>query len=162
MKILTRELLATLSAEAAASARRRKNLNLHPQLSDPIQRLCNAFEPGTYVRPHRHPEAGRWELFVVLSGAATVLCFADDGTVGARIELSVAGPNFGVEIPAGAWHTIASCAPGTVLFEVKPGPYTALTDKDFAAWAPAEGEAVCARFENWYRVARPGDRPPAL
>jgi cupin fold WbuC family metalloprotein len=162
MKLLTRDRIRALSAEAAASVRRRKNLNLHTELTDPVQRLCNAFEPGTYVRPHRHPDANRWELFVALTGSAVVLTFEDDGTVCERLILSAAGPSIGVEIPAGTWHTLASGAAGTVLFEVKPGPYEPLTDKDFARWAPAEGDPRCPAFERWYREARPGDRPPPL
>ncbi|MEK7261899.1 MAG: WbuC family cupin fold metalloprotein, partial [Pseudomonadota bacterium] len=75
MKRLTADILIALRAEAAASPRRRKNFNLHASPDDPIQRLCNAFEPGTYVRPHRHAAGGVWELFLVLSGAAAVLTF---------------------------------------------------------------------------------------
>lgn len=162
MKRLTRDDICTLSAHAAASERRRQNLNLHTDLADPVQRLCNAFEPGTYVRPHRHVAADRWELFIALSGSVWVLTFADDGTVRERVTVSATGPVIAVEIPAGTWHALAAEAAGTVLFEVKPGPYAALTDKDFAPWAPAEGDPRCAAFERWYREARPGDRPPPL
>jgi cupin fold WbuC family metalloprotein len=162
VKLLTRDRIRELSAEAATLPRRRKNLNLHAELADPIQRLCNAFEPGTYVRPHRHPDANRWELFVALTGSVVVLTFEDNGTVRERVTLSAAGPGIAVEIPAGTWHTLAADAAGTVLFEVKPGPYEPLTDKDFALWAPAEGDPRCAAFERWYREARPGDHPPPL
>ncbi|UCH53693.1 MAG: WbuC family cupin fold metalloprotein [Pseudomonadota bacterium] len=162
MRILTQDQLAKLSAEAASSARRRKNLNLHPQLSDPIQRLCNAFEPGTYVRPHRHAGSDRWELFMALMGAAVVLTFDDAGVVRERVVIAANGANRGIEIPAGAWHALAALTVGTVLFEVKPGPYSPLTDKDFAPWAPPENEASCSQFERWYRNAQPGDRPPAM
>jgi hypothetical protein len=47
-----------------------------------------------------------------------------------------------------------------VLFEVKPGPYEPLNDKDFATWAPAEGDPAAAAFVDWYRRAMPGERPP--
>ncbi len=160
MKLITHELLRGLSAQAAAAPRRRMNHNLHSDLADPVQRLCNAFEPGTYVRAHRHAQADRWELFVVLSGAAVVLVFDERGTVRSRVLLTAAGPTYGIELPAGCWHALAALATGTVLFEVKPGPYEALSDKDFAPWAPPEGDAACARFEQWYRAARVGDRPP--
>ena len=63
MKRLTADILIALRAEAAASPRRRKNFNLHASPDDPIQRLCNAFEPGTYVRPHRH--AAGWRMGIV-------------------------------------------------------------------------------------------------
>lgn len=41
-------LLDSLSEKARSSARKRMNFNLHPGLSDPVQRLCMAIEPGTY------------------------------------------------------------------------------------------------------------------
>jgi len=161
LKLVDDVLLDGLSRGAAGRARRRLNHNLHPALDDPVQRLCNAFEPGTYVRAHRHPQAGRWELFLALRGRAAVLVFDADGKVDRRIVLDAGGPVRGVELSAGSWHTVVSLDSGTVLFEVKPGPYEALTDKDFAPWAPSEGEPAASRFEAWYRDAVPGERPPA-
>jgi cupin fold WbuC family metalloprotein len=152
--------LERLSARAAASPRLRINDNLHPALEDPVQRLCNAMEPGTYVRPHRHLEPGKWELFVVLSGAAAVLEFDDSGLVTQRTELRGGGPVLAVEIAEATWHTIVALEPGTVLFEVKRGPYLPLSDKDFAPWAPAEGEPQVPRFLHWLLQAAPGGRPP--
>lgn len=161
VKIIDAGMLGHLSEAARRSQRLRHNHNLHPTLEDPVQRLCNAFEPGTYVRPHRHPQAERWELFVVLRGAAAVLMFDEGGAVTARIELAAEGPTLGVEIPPLAWHAIVAMRPGTVLFEVKPGPYSAADDKEFAQWAPDEVQQVAAQeFERWYRQASAGARPP--
>ena len=42
------------------------------------------------------------------------------------------------DIRAGVWHTLVAMETGTVIFEVKPGPYSPLTDKDFARGAPDE------------------------
>lgn len=158
MRAVTRTELAALSAAARDSARRRQNLNLHPALTDPVQRLLNAFEPGTYVRPHRHDAPGKWELFARLAGRAVVLGFDADGRVTDRIELDDA--RLLVEIPAGAWHTLAALEPGTVLLEVKPGPYVPLAPEGFAPWAPAEGTPQAVALERWFRVARPGERLP--
>lgn len=154
--------LEALTEQARAAPRRRKNYNLHEQLDDPIQRLCNAFEPGTYVRPHRHPQAGRWELFTVIRGSVGILLFEEGGRVVERIHLGDQGPHYIVEIPDNTWHTVFSLKPGSVLFEVKHGPYEALSDKDFAAWAPPEGDPQVEAFLNWFTEARIGDRPPAL
>jgi len=153
---VTSGLLDDLSRRAAAAARRRMNHNLHPTLSDPIQRLLNAFEPGTYVRPHRHAGSGRWELFVCLRGRAAVLAFDGDSTVTARADLDAAGPTLAVEAAAGVCHTVVSLAPGTVMLEVKPGPYVALTDKDFAPWAPAEGDPACPAMVAFFERAAIG------
>lgn len=160
MKRIDLEALDRLSSTARELPRRRKNLNLHAELGDPVQRLCNALEPGTYVRPHRHHGEGRWELFVALRGAAAVLGFDDRGRVCERIEIAAGGPVFGVEIPEATWHGLAALVPGTVLFEVKRGPYLALTDKDFARWAPEEGAPATAGWVRWFEQAQIGESPP--
>ena len=148
---------------AARSAERgRVHYNLHPRLEDPVQRMCVAMEPGSYFRPHRHAAGGRWELFIALRGGAAVLIFDDSGRVLDRAELSCGGETVLVEIPPGAWHTLVVLHPGTVLFESKPGPYSPLSDKDFAAWAPEEGSPFAPRFEDWFRSAATGDPPPDL
>lgn len=159
-KLITTDDLRALSQEAQAAPRRRMNRNLHVALADPVQRLFNAFEPGTYVRPHRHAYGDRWELFLVVSGKAAVLTFDDGGKVTERFELDAAGPLRLVEIAAGAWHTVASLAPGTVLFEVKPGPYAPPAEKKVADWAPAEGAPRAAALESWFRSAQVGATPP--
>lgn len=153
MKTLNVAQLAQLSAEAQAAPRRRKNLNLHDQLEDPIQRLCNALEPGTYIRPHRHPD-GVWETFVLLSGACSILLFDAEGRVEQRVDLEIGG-TVAAEIPAGAWHGVTAGQPGTVVLEVKPGPYV---PGSFAPWAPEEGAPDAARCLRWLETARPGQR----
>lgn len=155
MKYITPEDLDALSELARVAERRRKNLNLHPSLDDPVQRLLNALEPGTYVRPHRHADSGRWELFVRLRGRAVVLAFNGDGVVVERQELSSTAPV--IEIPAGTWHTVAALESGTVLLEVKQGPYMPGTPGDFAPWAPPEGSAEAGVLEQWFRYARTGE-----
>lgn len=161
MKRITRQQLETLSRQAAESARGRANWNLHPSLADPTQRFCNAMEPGTYVRPHRHQAPGRWELFLALTGEAQVVTFSEKGGLLARVTIGADGPDYGIEIPEGVWHTVASLQPGTVLFELKPGPYIPLTDKDFAPWAPTEGHSTCPQFERWFRDGPLESFPPS-
>jgi len=160
MKLIDADTLHSLSARAQQAPRRRANHNLHPSLDDAVQRMCNAVEPGSYVRPHCHPEANKWEFFAVLTGAAVVLTFDAQGKVTERAELHAGGPVYAVEIPPGTWHTLAALESGTVLLEVKQGPYAPLTDKDFASWAPREGEAAAVGLEAWFRSARAGEKPP--
>ncbi len=148
--------MTELDREAALSPRRRLNHNLHPQLDDPVQRFFNAMQPGTYVRPHRHTDPARWELFLILRGEVAVLLFDDQGRVQERHELAAAGDLIGIEIPPGAWHTLVAKQP-SVLFELKQGPYNPLSDKDFAPWAPAEGEALSAPCEAWFQRAQQGE-----
>jgi len=160
MKHITKQVLDGLSAEAVQSPRKRAHHNLHAMLTDPVQRLCVAIEPGTYVRPHRHADPLTWEVFLMLRGSAVFLSFDDSGRVTEQLVLAVGGPVHAVEIPAGAWHTIASLEAGSVFFEMKLGPYKAPLATNSAAWAPAEGDTECVRFEAWYRTAQVGDKPP--
>jgi len=160
MKRISRQDIESLVKKAKASPRLRQNHNLHPGLDDPVQRLYNAIEPGSYVRPHRHLDAGRWELFLVLSGAVAILTFDEQGAVTGRLDIQAGGPNFGAEIPSGTWHTVVSLKSGTVLFEFKPGPYVPVSDKDFASWAPEEGNPACCRWVSWFQRTRQGDQFP--
>jgi cupin fold WbuC family metalloprotein len=89
-----------------------------------------------------------------------VVTFGDDARLLARVTIGAEGPEYGVEIPVGVWHAVASVQHGTVLFELKPGPYVPLTDKDFAPWAPAEGRSACGDFERWFREGAIGSYPP--
>lgn len=56
MKLIDQALVASLHAKAKVAPRLRTHHNLHPTHEDAIQRMCMAMEPGTYVRPHRHPD----------------------------------------------------------------------------------------------------------
>jgi cupin fold WbuC family metalloprotein len=146
MVTIDRELLSKVSSEAKTSARLRKNYNFHSDYADPTNRMLNAFEPGTYVRPHKHESPDKWEVFVVLTGRALILRFNREGEIIERIVLDQAQGVYGVELPPREWHTVLSLAPGTVLYEVKPGPYAPIDDKNFAPWAPEEGSPEVAAY----------------
>jgi cupin fold WbuC family metalloprotein len=130
-----------LTAAARASGRRRKNLDFHAVASHPAQRLLNAVEPHSYIRPHRHLEPLKDETFVVLRGAFGLVLFDEAGNVTAARVLLPEGEAVGAHVPARTYHCLVSLAPGSVFFEAKAGPYEAATDKDFPAWAPREGAA---------------------
>lgn len=157
-KVVNGERLDRLTSRALGNPRRRANDNIHPRLEDPVQRLLNAIEPGSYIRPHRHTEPPKWELFILLQGSAAVLMFDASGQVRERVVLSSGSRDLAVEIPAGAWHTVAALETGTVVLEIKPGPYSPLKDKEFAAWAPEHDDG---EMEAWLRSAAPGDLPPS-
>lgn len=147
--------LEALAQAARSSPRGRASLNLHPALSDPIQRFFNLLNPGTYVRPHRHGE-GRFELFLLLWGRAGVLVFDEEGSLAEAVCLAPGGIR-AVEIPGGLIHTVMALESPTLLFEVKPGPYQPLEDKAFAAWAPREGEAAARELlAQWEKLFSPG------
>lgn len=154
MRQLTNTVLDELVQQARLSPRLRSNCNLHAELSDPVQRLAIAMEPGTFVRPHRHPQT--WELLSALRGRFVVLLFDETGAVASRTVLGEESRV--IEFPANTWHAVLSLDSGGVIFEVKQGPYAPLAGGDFAPWCGAvEGEAA-ARVNAWYARAQVGDR----
>ncbi len=157
MKQIDNKLLDELTEKAKVSPRGRMNFNLHSELDDPVQRLCNAFEPGSYIRPHRHADPETSEVFLMLRGSAVLLFFDDSGKVSERAVLSARGPAIAAEIPPNAWHAMASLENGTVFFEIKQGPYVPPKGRNVAEWAPEEGEPSAARVVEWYKIAQTGD-----
>ena len=154
MKGIDQAALDALAQQAAQSPRRRANLNLHGELSDPVQRLAIAMEPDTLVLPHRHPHT--WELLTPLRGRFLVLYFDDAGQITARTVLGEA--HRVLEQPAGEWHAVLSLDAGGVIFEVKQGPYQPLGPADIAPWAAQEEARDAGRaLRAWYVSAQPGD-----
>lgn len=129
--------LRRLRRLARSSPRQRSNLNIHRLPDDPVQRFFNALQLGTYVRPHRHA-SGRWETTVLLRGAAGLVIFDELGDIVDTVRLAL-NDCVGVEVQGGTWHTVVAVEDDTLLFEVKPGPYDPALDKEFAGWAPLEG-----------------------
>lgn len=162
MKQIDDTLLDSLTRKAKDSPRKRAHHNLHQDPADPIQRLCVAIEPGTYIRPHRHASPDTFEVFMLLRGSAVFLVFDDDGMVRERSVLRAGGPVMAVEIPGKTWHAMASLEDGSIFFEIKQGPYVQPVQHNVASWSPAEGEPGATEFEAWYKTAMIGDTPPRL
>jgi cupin fold WbuC family metalloprotein len=74
------------------------------------------------------------------------LIFDDHGHIEQRFALGREDAAVGVDIPPGVWHTAAALSDHAVCFEVKPGPYVQVVDKEFAPWAPREGNPRCAEY----------------
>ncbi len=152
--------LAEVLKASREAARLRANFNVHQTLEDPVQRMLNVFQPGSYVRPHRH-EGGRFELFLRLTGSAAAMTFDEAGSPVSGTVL-VEGGDWAVEMPGGSWHTVFALAPDTVLFEVKPGPYRPLAENDFAPWAPREGTPEAHKaLTAWARWIKAAPSAPA-
>jgi cupin fold WbuC family metalloprotein len=124
---------------ARASPRLRANHNFHPSHEDDFHRFLNAFLRGTYAAPHRHVAVPKPEAFVILRGELACFVFDDSGSVRERYVLGRGGVR-GIDLPPGVWHTLAPVTEVAVCYEVKPGPWDPATDKEFAPWAPLEGD----------------------
>jgi cupin fold WbuC family metalloprotein len=142
--------LEALSEEARRRPRLRANRNVH-RMEDPVHRLLNAVEPGSYVRPHRHLSPPRDETVVVLSGALGLLLFDNAGQLTASEVLRPAPGPFLADVRAGEWHSFVSLKAGTVFFEVKAGPYVSPPPEDLARWAPVEGDEGAGEIEKGWR-----------
>ena len=128
MKI-TQALLDSLTAKAKASPRLRMNLDLRDSAEDTSQRMLNAIEPGSQLPIHRHQKTS--ETVVCLRGRLIEEFYDDlERTYTDRIELSPNGPVVALNIPAGQWHTVQALESGTVIMEVKDGPYEPIQDCD--------------------------------
>ncbi len=154
MKIVTRELLAQVSAEAKQNPRLRRNHNFHTSDESRCHRLLNAIEPGSYIRPHCHLDPEKSEAFVLMSGALGIITFTNDGGVAETVLLSHATGNLAADIPSGIYHTALSLEAGTVFYETKAGPYRLLTEDEVAVWAPEDSDPqaheYCVRLRNLF------------
>jgi len=144
--LITQDLLNQVSAEAAASPRRRKNRNFHGSNDDRAHRLLNAMEPDSYVMPHRHLDASKDETIVALRGRFGLVLFDESGQVASTAVIGADLAALGVDIAHGTFHSIVALEPGSVFFEAKAGPYVAITEAERAAWAPAEGTLEAAAY----------------
>jgi cupin fold WbuC family metalloprotein len=134
-------LLDSLTAQARANVRLRQHLNFHASYDEPSQRLLNAMEPDSYIRPHRHLSDPKPEAFVGIRGQMALLLFDDAGALQRVVCFGPGEEVIGVDLPPGLWHTVVSLKEGSVFYETKPGPFNPINKKDLAPWAPAEGTA---------------------
>lgn len=138
LRPIGREQMESARQLAGESTRQRAVVRYHDH-EEPVQRMVHALEPGSYVRPHRHQDPDKLEIFLALAGRAWLCRWSSDGELEQHVEIAPGGPIYGVEIPARAWHSLLAAAPGTVLYEIIEGAYSPSSHKDYAPWAPPEG-----------------------
>ncbi|MDB5924840.1 MAG: mannose-6-phosphate isomerase [Betaproteobacteria bacterium] len=144
--VFGKECLDALTDAAKASVRHRKNLDFHSEASHPAQRLLNAVEPGSYVRPHRHLEPLKDETLIAVRGAFGLVFFDESGVITTTAIIRANGDAIGANIPRGVFHSLVSLESGSVFFEAKAGPYNPQSDKEWAPWAPPEGHDEAAVY----------------
>ena len=128
MKI-TQALLDHLTRQAKESPRLRMNMDLRNSESDQSQRMLNAIEPGSPLPIHRHRKTS--ETVVCLRGRLVEEYYDElERRCTERIELSPNGPIVALDIPAGQWHTVQALESGTVIIEMKNGPYEPIGAED--------------------------------
>ena len=140
VKLITTHLIGDLVSNAWESPRRRVNYNFHSSFEENPNRFLNVMVESTYVAPHRHLDPPKPESFIVLEGKVGFLVFDDSGKVTERYVVEPGTECLGIDMAPGIWHSVVVLSGYAVLYEVKPGPYSPANDKDFASWAPREGE----------------------
>ena len=139
--IIDNILLDKLTAQAKESPRLRMNMDLRNSSADSSQRMLNAIEPGSVVPIHRHRKTS--ETVVVLRGRVVEEYYDDAGVL---VESFVLGDchvadaprndvpmAYALNIPAGQWHTLRALESGTVILEMKDGPYKPISPADILA-----------------------------
>ena len=139
-KIFDNTFLDALLASAAESPRLRMNRDLRNSSADTSQRMLNALLPGTVVPVHRHEATA--ETVVCLRGRLWEVIYEEvpspagasdrvaagasgggsDGPVFREVSRHLLCPAegcHGMQVPAGAWHTIEVLEP-SVIFEMRP------------------------------------------
>jgi cupin fold WbuC family metalloprotein len=150
MKIFDAQYLYSLIGQAKVSTRLRQHRNVHQSYQEVSQRLFNAIEPGSYIRPHRHASDPRDELLIAVRGAMAMVTFDDQGAVTNVLRFGTERHGdqlaVGAEVSSSTWHTVIALEPGCVLLEVKAGPFDPNQPKDLAPWAPEENSAAARDY----------------
>ena len=142
MTSIDNQLLDSLLEQAKSSPRLRQNFDLRTSTEDTSQRMLNALQPDTVVPIHRHTDTS--ETVICLCGRLEEIIYEEvveyvrEET--SRTEevlrkqtfkevsrqlLCPAEGLYGVQVPAGAWHTIRVIEP-SVIFEAKDGAFKQL------------------------------------
>lgn len=150
MEIFDTQYLNELIRQAKNSLRLRQHRNIHQSYQEACQRLFNAIEPGSYIRPHRHASEQRKELLIAIRGSMALMMFDDQGSVTSILRFGSEryGSDLaaGAEVPSFTWHTVVALEPSSVLLEVKAGPFDPSQPKDLAPWAPDEGSEMAQGY----------------
>ena len=145
---INNKLIKQVARKAKTAPRKRINYNFHQDYNEGIQRILNAADTQTYVRPHKHEAPDKTEIFIILKGRVLCVEFDDAGKITDHLFLDAAKGNFGVEIKPGTWHSFISLKNGSCVYEIKEGPYDPKVDKQFAPWSPAEDDIKEGRRFN--------------
>ena len=136
---LTLTMVGDLLTASKQSPRQRMLQRIHKDHRDPVHRMFNGLQPGTYIPPHRHLAPEKCETVLVVAGAMLFVEFDDQGTLLKHTLLQPGTETFGVDVAPHVYHTFVALKPDTLIFEVKTGPYEQSSDKDLPDWAPREG-----------------------
>jgi cupin fold WbuC family metalloprotein len=133
--------LESLTADAKKAGRLRKHNNIHDSYNESCQRLMNAISVGSYIAPHRHHLDPKNECLIAVRGVFAAIIFDNTGEINC-IEYfgteKFENLSVGLELRSQSWHTVLALEEGSIIFEVKEGPFQPAAGKEYAPWAPGE------------------------
>jgi len=143
--------IATIGAEEIEVLRqavrntpkRRVRINAHPGSDDELHEMIIAIEPGSYIRPHKHP--GKSEAFHIIEGQVDIVVFSEAGEVERIVSLAAKGGRhpFYYRMSTPHFHTLIIRSDLLVVHEITNGPFLP-TGTIYAAFAPEEGDTASA------------------
>ncbi len=140
---IDKNLLMEIGDNSGKAKRKRAHHTFHKTDSDLLQRMLNAMQPGTYLQPHKHENPDKREVFIALTGKLLVVEFDESGFITDHMILDPAKNEYAAEIAPRTFHTVICLEPNSIAYELKDGPYNPIDDKNFASWAPREGQEDC-------------------
>ena len=141
MQHVNRSLIDDLFNQAKVSERKRAFHRFHAE-DDMLNRLLIVGTAGSYAAPHRHAE--KFEAFSYVEGGVIVIEFNDVGMPINAYDLRQVPY---VELGPMTWHTVIYVTDSWAIMEFalwkqKYDP----TDKEFAPWAPKEGDPPAIEY----------------
>jgi cupin fold WbuC family metalloprotein len=123
--------------------KRRVRINAHPDGDDGLHEMIIAIEPGSYIRPHKHP--GKSEAFHIIEGQVDIVVFSEEGSIDRIVSLGAKGGShpFYYRMSTPHFHTLIIHSDLLVVHEITNGPFVP-SGTVFATFAPEEGDAANA------------------
>ena len=81
MKVFSSQYFEDLVNEASQSHRLRAHANVHDSYADQCQKLFNAIQVDSYIRPHRHSLDPKDECLVAIKGLFGFIMFTEQGLI---------------------------------------------------------------------------------
>lgn len=148
VQYINHDLLRSVYDNAVEAPRKRKNYNFHHE-SDRCQRMLNAIEPRSYIPPHCHGNPPKDEGILLLQGKGVAFIFKEDGSIQDIYPLDPTKEQWGIDVPAGVFHTVIALVSPTVFYESKRGPFDPAQGKELAPWAPNEGSEKAQAYLDY-------------
>lgn len=127
--------------------KRRVRINAHSGHDDALHEMIIAIEPGSYIRPHRHP--GKSEAFHIIEGDVDIVIFREDGAIDEIVSLGEKGGErpFYYRMSEPRFHTLVIRSDVLIVHEITNGPFSP-DGTVYAAFAPAEGDPAANAFQT--------------